>query len=245
VERKLKCAIVDDEPEAHLTIRELLENSPIAEITHSFYNPSDFLKHIHSIAFDVVFLDIIFYNDKLQGFDIAPMLKAENKIIVFISGSNKHIIEACKDAGAIDVIPKPNTKEKLISALIKASHALPSLHEANHKEHELFFVAERKEKVSLLLSDFLYVKTPDRDARNKELILKNGEKLTLMDCKFSYLLNRSPKLGQINISELVSYDIVDGVFHDAIYIKSNVPRGIPSTLTLSKSYRKDFNSKFV
>ncbi len=245
MERKLKCAIVDDEPKAHQAIIKLLKNSPIAEITHSFYNPSELLKNIKTIGIDVVFLDILFNNDKMQGLELAPILNAENMIIIFISGSHKLIIEACKYAGAIDVVPKPNTKEKLISALFKAKYVMSASHASNHKEHELFFVAERKEKISLLLSDFLYVKTPDGDPRNKELILKSGEKLTLMDCKFSYLLERSPKLVQINISELVSYDIVDGVYHDTIVVRPDAPQCVPRILTLSKTYRKMFNTNFV
>ena len=244
MERKLRCAIVDDDPESHQTIIELLRNSPIGEIAHSFYKPSDLLQHIDTLDIDVVFLDILFTNDTLQGFDIAPLLKAENKIIIFISGKDEFIIEACRYAGAIDVIPKPTTKEKLVSALMKAWKTI-SIHGANIKEHELFYVAERKEQISLQLSDIFFVKTANGDSRNKEVILKNREKFTLMDCKFGHLLQASPKLAQINISELVSYDIVEAIFHDTIYVKSSAPPEIPKVLTLSKTHRKGFKINFA
>ena len=242
--RKLQCTIVDDDPESHHTIIELLKDSPIGEITHSFYKPTEFIENIHTINVDVVFLDIMFPNDTLQGFDIVPILKSENKIIIFISGKDQFIVEACRYAGAIDVVPKPNTKERLISALVKAWR-MTSSPELNKKENELFYIAERKEQVNLLLSDFLFVKTAIGDPRNKEVILKNGKIFTLMDCKFSHLLQLSPKLIQINISQLVSYDIVDGVLHDTIYLKSNTPDEIPRILTLSKTYRQRFKTRIV
>ena len=245
MKRKLKCVIVDDDPEAHLSILELLKNSPIGEITNSFYKPSELIESIHTSDIDVVFLDMIFPNDTLQGLDIAPMLNAENKIIIFISGNNDYIIEACKYAGAIDVIPKPTKKEKLFSALLKAKNIVSGTMESTKKEHELFFIAERKEQISLVVSDIYFVKTATGDSRNKETVLKNGERFTLMDCSFKRLLQLSPKLAQINISELVSYEIVDAILHDTIYLKPNVFDKMPRILTLSKTYRQSFKANIL
>jgi len=235
---------VDDDPESHQTIIDHLRDSPIGEITHAFYKPSEFLKNIQSLFMDVVFLDIMFTNDTLQGFDIAPMLIAENKIIIFISGIDKFIVDACKYAGAIDVVPKPNTKERLLSALVKAQNML-SVPKETQKERELFFISGRKEKVSLPLSDFLFVNTTIQDPRNKEVTLKNGKSITLMNYKFEQLLLLSCKLAQINKSQLVSYDIVDSVLHDSIYLKADIPREIPKILTLSRNHRKEFKNNFI
>ncbi len=245
MKRKLKCVIVDDEPNAHQTIVEHLKNSPIGEVIYSFYKPSDFLKKMNEIDFDVVFLDIQFNNDTLHGFHVAAELVVENKIFIFISGHHRLILEACKHAGAIDVVPKPNTKEKLNSALIKASKIILNTAELPKKEHELFYVAERKEQVSILLTDIFYIKTAERDHRNKEVIVRNGKKMTLMNCTFGQLINLSPKLVQINISELISYDIVDSIFHDIINVKADSPIEIPRTLTLSKTHRKGFKINFI
>lgn len=234
---------MDDDPDSHHCIMEHLKDSSLAEITQSFYKPSDVVKNIQALDVDVVFLDIMFPNDNLQGFDLAPILKAQNKIIIFISGKDEFIVEACKYAGALDVIPKPNTKERLASALTKAWKIfLPS--EQDHKEHELFFIAGRKEKVSLLLSDFLFVRTLIADPRNKEVVMKNG-KVVLMNYTMEKLLLLSAKLARINKSELISYDIVESVFYDTIYIKKDIPTEIPKILTLSKNHRKNFGVNFV
>jgi DNA-binding LytR/AlgR family response regulator len=243
--RKLRCVIVDDDPEAHHTIINQLKDSSIGEIIQSFYKPSDFLDNIYELDFDVVLLDILFNNDRLQGFDVAQVCNAENKVIVFISGSSELIVEACKYVGAIDVVPKPNTKERLNNALVKTWKILFNNIELPKKEHELFFVAERKEQISLLLSDIIFVRTAIGDHRNKEVIIKNGGKLTLMNCTFRHLLQFSNKLVQINISELISYDIVESVFHDIIYIKTTAPKEIPRILTLSKTHRSVFKLNFV
>lgn len=244
MKRKLKCVIVDDNPEVHQTIIEQLKDSPIGEITHSFYNPSDIIRNIHTIEMDVVFLDIMFSNDTIQGFDIAPKLQAENKSIIFIPDKEEFIIEACKYLGAIDVVPRPSTKERLLAALAKAWKIVSSP-ELNQKERELFFIAGRREKVGLLLSDFLFVSTTIRDPRNKIVVMKNGETVTLMNYKLDELLQLSSKLTQINRSQLVSYDIVDAVLHDTIYLKADVPKEIPRILTLSKNHRRRFQLNFV
>lgn len=237
MERKLKCVIVDDDPGAHHTIIEQLKDSPLGEVTRSFYKPSELLANIHALEIDVVFLDVIFANDKLQGLDIAPMLTAENKIIIFISDKDEHILKACRYVDATDVIPMPNSKERLISSLIKARKiASPEL---NRKEHEWFFVAGRNIQVSIRLSDILYVKTA-KDPRNKKVILRSGEILILMDCTFSRLLELCPKLIQINVSELVSYDVVDSVAFDTVYVKPKNPPEIPNVLVLSNRYQHEF-----
>lgn len=241
--RKLKCVIVDDDPDSHYCIKEYLKDSSLAEITQSFYKPSEMVENIDALDMDVVFLDIMFPNDKMQGFDIATLLKDQNKIIIFISGKGELIIEACKYVGALDVIPKPNTKERIISALTKAWKVL-SPSEQEHKEHELFYVAGRKEKVSLALSDFLFVRTLISDPRNKEVVTKNG-KVVLMNYTMEKLLLLSAKLARINKSELISYDIVESVFYDTIYLKKDIPSEIPKILTLTRNHRKTFGVNFI
>lgn len=245
MEGRLRCAIIDDEWEAHRTIIELLKDSTIAEVVHSFYKPSDLLKDINNLAIDVVFLDIMFPNDSIQGFDAAQLLNAKNVIVIFISGNGSFIIEACNYVGAIDVVPKPNSRERLNSAVMKAWNMVSAHHSSTRKEHEFFSVAERREQVCLVLDDILFVKTSLGDPRNKKVILKNSEKLTLMDYKFEDLLNLSLKLARINISELISYDIVEAVLHDTIYLKPNTPASIPRILTLSKTYRHFFKAHIV
>ena len=44
------------------------------------------MNNMHAIGMDVVFLDILFMNDTMQGFDLAPVLTAENKIVIFQFG---------------------------------------------------------------------------------------------------------------------------------------------------------------
>lgn len=244
--RKLKCIIVDDDPEAHQTIIEVVKDSPIAEITHSFYRPSEFLEKVYTIDMDVVFLDIVFPNDTIQGFDVAPIIQKEKKIIIFISGNNEFIVEACRYAGAIDVIPKPNTKERLADALAKAWKLYPPVegHELHEKGHALFHVAGKEGLVSLYLPDMYFVKTAKGDPRNKEVIFKDGKKETLMNYSFNQLLKLCENLARINESELISYDIVDSVEHDTIFRKPGITDKIPKWLTLSKTYRKAFRNNF-
>jgi DNA-binding LytR/AlgR family response regulator len=245
MEGKLRCVIVDDEWESHQTIIELLKDSMVAEVVQSFYKPSELLKDINNLAIDVVFLDIMFPNDSMQGFDAAQLLNAKNIMVIFISGNGPYIIEACNYVGAIDVIPKPNSRERLNSAVMKAWNMISAHYNTTRKTHEFFSVVERKEQVCLVLDDILFVKTSVEDPRNKKVILRNSEKLTLRDYNFEYLLNLSVKLARINISELISYDIVEAVLHDSIYLRPGFPPGIPRITTLSKTYRHFFKDHIV
>lgn len=246
MEGKLKCIIVDDEPEAHVTLRELVSDSPIAEITEAFYKPSDLLDKLYTLEADVFLLDLVFLNDKLQGLDIAPKLKEANKLIIFISGKNEMVLEACRWAGAVDVIPKPNTKGRLWEALMKAwrMHPANEGHELHEKSHALFHLAGKREMVNLYLADIYYVRTINGEPRNKEVILKNGKKAILMNYSFEQLHKLCERLVRINESEMVSYDMVGSVGQDTVYTKPDIPPEIPKWLTLSRTYRKTFKDNF-
>lgn len=246
MEGKLKCIIVDDEPEAHVTLRELISDSPIAEITEAFYKPSDLLDKLYTLEADVFLLDLVFLNDKLQGLDIALRLKEANKLIIFISGKKEMVVEACRLVGAIDVIPKPHTKERLWEALWKAwkMHPANEGHEFSEKSQALFHLAGKRELVNLYIADIYFVRTINIDSRNKEVIFKDGQKVILMNYTFEQLHKLSERLVRINESEMVSYDMVGSVGQDTIYIKPDCPPEIPKWLTLSRTYRKTFKDNF-
>ncbi|HXB11848.1 MAG TPA: LytTR family DNA-binding domain-containing protein [Bacteroidia bacterium] len=232
--RKLKCVLVDDDPIVIEAIKDLLRNSPIAEITHSFTNPRKFIKSLSTFDFDLCLLDI--YMPEMEGLAVARLL--QNKPIIFITGVEAKLKEALELA-PIDIITKPVKKDRLDKALTKA-HSLVS----PTKEFEFFNVAENNEKIKLRLADIYFVKADTIDPRNKNIILYNGCTYTLMGCTFEELLEISPGLTQVNKSELVSLDAVDKINNDVITLKglsSNKSKVL--VVFLTNAYRKRFMNR--
>jgi hypothetical protein len=61
-----------------------------------------------------------------------------------------------------------------------------------------------------------------------------------MDCKFEDLLRLSPDFVMANRSELISYDIVDGINGEYISLKQNENQKIPKLIPLSPLYKNIF-----
>ncbi len=232
--RKLKCVLVDDDIIIIEAIKDLIRNSNIAEITHCFTNPKKFLKSLPEIDFDLCLLDI--YMPEMEGLTVARLLK--NKPIIFITGIESKLKEALELA-PIDVITKPVKKDRLDKALTKA-HCLIS----RAKEFEFFNVAENNTKVKLRLADIYFVQADTIDPRNKEVLLFNGTKYTLMDCTFEELLEISPGLAQVNKSELVSLDAVDKINYTLVTLKSlSSDKSKSKEVFLTNAYRKRFMNR--
>lgn len=228
--RKLKCVLVDDDPLLLQIMQDLCENSPVAEITHSFLSPKEFLNSMPTLDFDLCLLDI--YMPELEGLVLAQLL--EGKPVIFVTGTDSKLKEAL-DLAPIDIITKPVRKERLDKALAKAYSLI-----YEKKEFALFNIAENKGKVKLKIEDMFFIQSDSSDPRNKKVYLKDGSKCTLMDYTFERLLEISPKLIQVNKSEIVSLDAVEGVNHDVITLKISHGKHKSTEVSLSSSYKKRF-----
>lgn len=244
MENKIKCVIVDNDPEAHTIIQRFFKNYDLAEVKYNFYTPTDFLKKMNFLDFDLCFLDCLFINDRIHGAEIAIKLKELNKRFIFTSANHKAFIEACRMGGALDAIPKPNTEQRIKESMEYAYPIIFNSPVNAQKDHELCYVAENKGKINIPISTILYVRTDFIDSRNKLVRLKNNISYTLMDYKFSKLLKLSPKFTLVNRSEVVSYEIVQEIKGEFIYLKQDENRELPRTVMLSKTCKKDFNLNF-
>ena len=112
----MKVLLVDDNPIELEIIREILEN------TREDIELSNNLGSITEFSPDLIILDL--YMPNKSGYDICLSLKSNPTMcdipIVILSGSNS--IEdkvKCFNAGALDYIEKPITREILIKTIIK------------------------------------------------------------------------------------------------------------------------------
>lgn len=232
MKKKLVCVLVDDDPESHDIFIRLMRNSPFAELKHYFFNATDFLKNEQSLKYDICLLDIMLPD--MSGFILAEKI---SKPYIFISGFKDRIFEAIEMAGPIDVVSKPTQSVRLNAALEKAYTRLIGIHTYTEQYYELFNVAGKRGKFSIVLSDIYYVKTDNKDRRNKNIILKSGEAFKLMDCTFDRLLKLSTNLCQTNKSEMISLEILDSIDSDMITIKRINGLKLPTWVTFSHIYK--------
>jgi|GEM_PF-385478 DNA-binding LytR/AlgR family response regulator len=243
--KKLKCVLVDDDDSIHKLVQDLCQESTVATLTKRFDCPKKFLQEQAKLDYDLCLLDI--NSSALDGVLVAQLLNG--KPVIFVTGMNERLNDAV-DFGPIDILLKPIKRDRFNSAIDKAEaiirrdspsriKARPSA-DMRERKYELFNVADSNEKVRVSLSDIFLVTTDVDNARNKRIVMRSGEKHTLMYCNFEYLLSIAPQLMRVNKSDLVSEDAVLRFKHDIIILKVNNEKGSPRYITLNRAYREEF-----
>ncbi len=115
----LQTLIVDDEPIARKTLREELIDFPEIGTIWEACDGSSALSAILNQSPDLVFLDL--QMPGLNGFDVIRELPATGKVpqIVIVTAYSEHAIQAF-EAGAVDYLLKPVSRERLAQAVERA-----------------------------------------------------------------------------------------------------------------------------
>jgi DNA-binding LytR/AlgR family response regulator len=228
---RLKAVVIDDDEFILRILEDLCRNSPLVKIIACYSDPRKFLKDAPKLDFDLVLLDL--HMPELDGTVLAQMLS--DKPFIFITGTDEKLKDAL-NLSPIDIIIKPIVKDRLNKAFEKASLLIGS-----KKEYDLFNVAESNRKLKLKLIDIFMITAIDKDPRNKELIMCDGKKYTLMDYTHESLLKMCPSLVQVNKRQLISIEAFSEVDHDIILLKEidGVDNGVKE-ITLSRAFKQHF-----
>jgi len=229
--RKLKCVMVDDSNVIIQAMKDLCVRSSISEITETFTSPEKFLEVEQDLDYDLCMLDILMPG--MDGLMVAARIK---KPIIFITMAEERLKEALAFS-PIDVVTKPFSFERLNGAFEKARKIImPREDESNYA---LFNVLEEHAKMRINLTDILYVKSCEKNPRNKLVLLKENKNYTITDCTFNRILNMAPNLVRVNKTELVALNAVKTFKYDVVNL--DVAMGnVPGQVTLSNAYRDDF-----
>lgn len=111
--RRMKIAIVDDEPPARAKLRRFLEDLPNIEIVLQAADGRSALTLIAAQPPDAVFLDI--QMPGLSGLEVAASLPA-GVAVVFTTAYDEYAVRAF-DINAVDYLLKPVTRERLIASV--------------------------------------------------------------------------------------------------------------------------------
>jgi len=232
--KKLRAVAVDDDSSILSTLEAMCKESPLIELVCAFTSPTEFLKQLPKLNFDLCILDI--QMPEMEGTVLAQVLN--NKPVIFVSGSDERFRDAL-NLNPIDIVPKPILQDRLYKAFKKAYDQL-----AEKREFELFCVAEFKHKVKIRLQDIMLVTTDDVDARHKQAWMKNGDKYTLMNCNIEHLTTNCAALIQVNKREAVSLEAVHEVEHDLITLKGLLADdGRCIQVTLGAAFSKKFKER--
>ena len=125
--RKIRTLIVDDEPVARRTIRNLLAEDPDIELIDECGGGAEAVESIRRRPPDLLFLDI--QMPGMDGFDVLSQIELERiSAVIFVTAYDAYALKAF-EVHALDYLLKPFTDERFREALARAkSHV--ELHEA-------------------------------------------------------------------------------------------------------------------
>jgi two-component system LytT family response regulator len=118
----IKALIIDDEQLARTLIINYLKDYPLVQIIGECENGFEGARLIAELKPDLVFLDI--QMPKINGFEMLELIEDPPEII-FITAHNDFAIKAF-ELNAVDYLLKPYSKERLISAIQKATERIRS-----------------------------------------------------------------------------------------------------------------------
>ena len=154
---KLRCMIVDDEPNAVSLLEVLIAETTQWQLLGKCYNAIEAIDFLKSNTIDFIFLDINM--PQLSGMELASLLPKDVKV-VFTTAYAEHAAESY-NFNTIDYLLKPITLKRFLASVQKIEAAFGSSLQLN-KETEpfagdvYFFVKTGKTLKKLLLADIWY-----------------------------------------------------------------------------------------
>ena len=119
---RIRVLLVDDEPLARERLRKLLENEAEVELVGECADGASALAAIRREMPDLVFLDV--QMPELDGFGVLSQLDPERRpAVIFVTAHDQFALKAF-DVHAIDYLLKPLDKDRLKTALRRATDTL-------------------------------------------------------------------------------------------------------------------------
>ena len=160
--KKIRCAVIDDEPPAREIMRRYIAEMPLLEMAGECSNAIQALTLLQQTRVDLLFLDIRM--PQLNGNDFLKAIKNPPKVILTTAYPD-YAIESY-ELDVVDYLLKPIHFERFVKAVNKTfqpTHfsgvdlAVP-IEESHNQEVFVYFRADRK-MVKVLLQDILYIES--------------------------------------------------------------------------------------
>ena len=156
--RKIRAAIVDDEPLARSNLSVLLRSHPEIEVIIECGSGMEALLQIRSLTPDLVFLDVEM--PECGGFDVLEMLGTQlPPAVVFVTAYDRYALRAF-EAGALDYLLKPFDNSRFERALARAKERI-SQTRTSVRRMEYLAVKNAGQLMFVKLSDIDWVEAAD------------------------------------------------------------------------------------
>lgn len=171
--RKLKVAILEDDPRLLLDLEYMVEELGLADIVAKSQNSSDFITLVETKKPEALFLDIDLLGDTMSGIDVCNRL---NLPTLFISGKTKENLEKIEDLKIynkhpIDFLSKPVREERLKRVFEKFIEQIQYFQKSNFLKVKLRNGITEKIKQS----DIIYIESiPNSTSNSKNIFTKNS-----------------------------------------------------------------------
>jgi two-component system LytT family response regulator len=141
--RKLRTVIVDDEPLARRTIRDLLADDPEIEVVAECGTGPEAVAFMREQPPDLLFLDI--QMPGMNGFEALAQVEFESiPAIIFVTAFDQYAVKAF-EVHALDYLMKPFTDKRFVEALQKAKTNI-ELREISRLSQSLLTVLRNREE---------------------------------------------------------------------------------------------------
>lgn len=155
---KIKCVIVDDEPNAAKLLEDYVSRIPFLELCGVYFESEKALLNIGHNTVDLIFLDINLPG--LNGLELASMLPPGTKII-FTTAYSEYAVDSY-EKNAVDYLLKPISFNRFLSAITKVKDqfaqpdaSIPTLQ--SEDQQDSFFIKIGYETVKINFRDLKYI----------------------------------------------------------------------------------------
>ena len=177
----MRALIVDDEPPARSLVQEYLEEIDCIEVIGTCGNGREAIEAINDQSPDLVFLDV--QMPGLDGFDVLERID-ELPDIIFSTAYDQYAIQAF-DAGAVDYLLKPYSKDRFRKAVERALER----HEQEDDDYA--------DRLATLLQE---ARTQDDDTPER-LYVRHGEKIIPVDPETIHWIEAAGDYSKLHTTE--------------------------------------------
>lgn len=230
--------LLDDELPGLAYLKLLCEQIPDLEVVKAFNDSKSFVSEVANLEFDFCILDIEM--PEINGLQIANILN--NKPVIFATAYKEYAVDAF-DLNAIDYIRKPIKIERLKQAIAKAKRQISTTTERRQKTY--IQLNTNKGKAIIFFDKIAYIRTSEKDSRDKLAQLFDGEEFVLKNVTYDKLIALLPASDfcRINKKEIISIKAVKVFSFDEIITNLISKQGKNIKLTLNENYRNEFLQK--
>lgn len=151
----MNCLIVDDNPIARTTLRQLVSRDPQLVLVGECSDAMEAYQAIRDVPVDLLLLDIEMGD--MSGIDLVKSLTNKHLIVIFITSKREYAAEAF-DLNVADYLTKPITPARFLQALEKAWEIFRAkLQEVRTVDDSFLFIRDSNIIRKLKIEDILYV----------------------------------------------------------------------------------------